>query len=151
MKIIVATGIIAGKPTANGNIYSHKLLMDLISKYNRTNKYSPKSGSLINRQHIQQVGDITHTCGRIFMNESSMLCAEINISDTPAGKAILDAISSGSEVVGRPITSLPASAMSQKTGSEPFIVPHIDRIIRVQLEIKENTTGLKEKPPENTT
>ena len=129
MKAIIATTITADHPTANGSIYTTEAIERAIREFNINAKNTPSKGSILNRQHIQQVGEITHITKSLFLNESGVLCAEIEVIDPKLVDVIKD---QSSAWVARPIVCLDSYVLDKK----PLMVTSIKKISRVQLEYK---------------
>lgn len=126
MRIIVATTIVVDKPTTNGNIYPRDTIEKAICEFNNNAKTHPIKGGIINKKHIAQCGDITHEARSLFINDSGVLCVEVELLD----RDLIEKYMNGMGLVARPLISIPAYIESHR----PMTVSVINKIIRVQLE-----------------
>lgn len=137
-KLVLATNIIADRPTNNYNIYPKRILKQSIDEFNiRASKRAIKGGEL-NPFAIGDIGVYTHNTLRLFLNESKMLCAEIELLDDEHGNRLAEKINNSKMVIGRPIMIVPNYVdklkSKDKNQSNLFIVNKINSIIRVQVE-----------------
>jgi len=135
--MIIATGIVVDTPTNCLNIYPRPIMEKAIKQFNmRTNK-KPIRGGILDPSNIDEIGEVTHTTRKLFINESGMLCAEIEILDTDAGAKLLEQINNSPKVIARPIMCVPAYVdilKSQKDENDLLEVTKINSIMRIQVE-----------------
>ena len=134
MDVIIATNIIADRPTSNGNIYQRDELERVIREFNRSAKKNPIKGSILDRAHIAKCEFITHETKSLFINESGVLCASITILNDD----LKDKVKNGMPIIGRPLISLPGFI----TNNKPMNVTIINRIHRIQLECCDGPTTI---------
>lgn len=137
----IASGIIADHPTVNGNIYTREALEKAIRDFNMRAKNNPVKGSILDRVNIQKVGDVTHEVNELFLNESGMLCAEINVLDSNLKQRITDKTSIGCSIAARPVISIPTFIADR----QPVMVTQIKDIIRVHIEVENESEGSKDQ------
>ena len=137
-KMTIATGIIADEPTANLNIYPREVLNRAIIQFNHRARKRPVRGSEIDPLKIDNLGDPSFIMHKLLINESGMLCADIEIlEDTPVGKELLKKIHKSERVVARPVMCVPAYVdiiKGDKTKIDPLEITDIHSIVRVQVE-----------------
>lgn len=137
MKRIIATGIVADKPTVNGNIYPRDVLKSAVAAFNIKAKYSKINGSLLNPLKIEEAGEPSHISTRLLLNDSDMLCAEIEILNTNTGKLLESKLQTADTLIARPIMSIPSNIAESKDKEHtrnPLVITTICDIIRVQVE-----------------
>lgn len=127
MRVILATGIIADRPTANGNLYPREVIERAVHEFNLNAKNRPNLGGIIDKKHIQRVERVTHETLSLFINESGMMCAEIRLLDPK----VIDSLKKGAGFIARPLLSIPSFI---DNGSKPLTISIINRIVRVLLE-----------------
>jgi len=137
-KMTLATGIVADEPTANLNIYPREALNKAIIQFNHRAHKRPVRGSEIDPLKIDNLGEPSFITHKLSINESGMLCADIEIlEDTPAGKEFLEKIHKSKRVVARPVMCVPAYVdvlKEDKTKIDPLEITDIHSIVRVQVE-----------------
>ena len=131
--MIIMSSIVADKPTATGNIYPRSVLNDAIEKFNKANKRNQRVGGVLNRMHIQQVKDPTHTVEEMFMNDTGVLCAKISFLESEHAQKVKDDIESGRCIVARPVISVPAPLTEGNC-----VIDEIVDIVRVQIEYEKD-------------
>ncbi len=133
----LATGIIADIPTNNLNIYPRAVLDDIIKRFNnRAHKVRVLGGEL-DPFNVDTIGEVAFVTRSLHLNESGMLCAEIEINGSDAGEALLNKIRTSSRVTARPVMVVPAYVdilKKTKAKTDLLEVSKINSIIRVQVE-----------------
>ena len=144
MKVLV-TGIIADQPTANLNIYPKEVLEAAIKQFNMRAAKKPIRGGVIDPLNIDMIGEETHETTKLFLNESGMLCAEVEILDTDAGCRLNDSFKNNTSIVARPIMCVPSyvDIAKKEPKTDPLRISKLNSIVRVQVELDEpkNSNG----------
>lgn len=136
--MVVATGIVVDAPTAAGCIYPRKVVEDAIERFNKKARASKIFGGILDRDHIQRVNEEMLVTREMFINESGVVCARIDILGNASGNKLKEMIADGA--VARPIMVIPSYIQTKKeeVGHDPFVVSEIYDITRVQLECKKH-------------
>lgn len=135
--MIVGTQIIADRPTIRGNIYPREVLDKVIEDFNIEAKHKKIKGSILNRTHIEKNGEYTHYVKSLFINDSGVLCADIEFLNTEAGSRVQENIKkNNAEIVARPVMSIPTYLFNgkEKDNGRQFMVSEINKIMKVQIE-----------------
>ena len=139
--MIITTGITVDVPTTNGNIYPRAVVEDVIESFNKKARNGAVPGGILNRMHIQQVSDEAIRTRELFINESGVICAKVDIADTEIGRKLMKEVEDGNGIVGRPLMSMPTyveanlpSIDESVSMPEPLVISEINEIIRVQVE-----------------
>lgn len=135
MKITVATGIVADQITPAGNLYPRDVLEKAIRKFNIGARNSPVKGGILDRNHIQRINGVTHYTQSLFLNDSGVLCAIIEI----VSHALIEQLGPEPKLIARPLLSIPSYIVNAKT--TPININMINNIIRVQLELDDGPKG----------
>ncbi len=138
--MIVATNIVADKPTETGHIYPFDVLQRAIKEFNNRATNHTSKGSELDRNNISKLGEASHKTKRLFINNSGMLCAEIEILDTEAGTKLKEKISESSCLVARPLMVVPnyvSKCIADGTKPDKAIT-ELQSIARVQVECCDN-------------
>ena len=135
MKRVLATAIIADQPTSNLNIYPKDILERAVKQFNARAAQKPIKGGILNPIAIDDIGEPTHITKKLFLNNSGVLCAEVEILDTEAGRQLGDNIKS-EKVVARPVMCVPSyiDIIKDQPKSDPLKVDKINSIVRIQVE-----------------
>jgi len=136
-KLSIATGIIADEPTNCLTTYPKEVLEKAVKQFNNRTAKNPIKGGVLDLSNIDEIGEATHITRRMFINESGMLCAEIETLDTDAGRELLKKIRGNSRVIARPIMCVPAYIdilKSQPNRKDPLEVTKINSIMRIQIQ-----------------
>ena len=128
---IVKSAIKADEPSPGGNIYPKSVLDEAIKIFNNRAKARPVPGGILNRKHIQQIGEVTHRVKRLFLDDDEILCAEVEFADTPCARKL----DSGCKLLARPIMSLPSHIVDNKSET----ISMIGSIMMIQLEAEDMT------------
>ena len=143
-KLTLATGIVAGEPTAALNIYPRELLDRAVKLFNMRANKRPVPGGELDPTNIDDISNKSFTTRQLFINESGMLCADIELDDTEAGRKLLDKINNSIKVIARPIMCIPSYvkvAQENKNGIKPLEISKLTGILRVQVECDGKSTG----------
>lgn len=134
---ILATNIIAGHPTRLGNIYPRDVLQKAINKFNAKARKRKVYGCEMDHTDITNVDDPMFFTKRLFLNESNVLCAEIQILDTKSGEKFLNRINESNEVIARPIMCVPQYIHEKvHKDNENTIVEPLRGIDKIQVEYR---------------
>jgi hypothetical protein len=143
-KMTLATGIIADSPTSNLNIYPRSVLSEVIKQFNNRAHRIKVLGGEMDPFHIDTIGEPAFVTKRLYLNESDMLCAEIEIDDTDAGDALLGKIRSSSRVMARPVMVVPSYIdilKKETTKTDLLEISKINSIVRIQVECDDKPSG----------
>lgn len=136
MNRIIATGIVADRPTRNCNIYPRPVLERAIKQFNERARNRAIYGGELDPADIHETSEYTHITKRLFMNEAGMLCAEIEVLNNDAGRRLRDRIMTSNYVVARPIMCVPkyVEIAKQEKKEEPLPIVDVHSIVKVQVE-----------------
>lgn len=134
---VINSQIMADVPTSAGNIYPRKLLLTAIDEFNKQALDSPKTGGILDREAIWTNNDPMMKVKKAFLNDSNVLCFEVDFFKTPKADEILKAIDGGVGVVARPIMSVPSFVIDKPEG-ETHEITMIYSIRTVHLELEDN-------------
>ena len=133
--MIIATGVVADRPTVNGNIYPRDVLARAIDNFNARARKHPSNGSELNPSQIDDLSEPTHITKKLMLDESGMVCAEIELLHTENGENLKNKISMSSSVAARPIMCVPNYIHEQKLNKiESLVIRDVHSIVRVQVE-----------------
>jgi hypothetical protein len=140
--MILSTGITVDKPTGAGNIYPKEILNKVIKDFNIRCMNSNNRGSELNPNSIEELGEPTHITKRLFINESGVVCAEIELLKTKKGQELLNKIVNSNVVVARPIMIIPSFVFDIKDGKQRpntnnIVINHINSIMRIQVDCRD--------------
>lgn len=136
MKRVLATAIIADQPTSNLNIYPRGVLEKAIKQFNARAAQKQIKGGILDPMAIDNIGEPTHITRKLFLNDSGVLCAEIETLDTEAGIELSKNISSDSKIIARPVMCVPSyvNIIKDQPKSDPLKVDKLNSIVRIQVE-----------------
>jgi hypothetical protein len=139
MKLVITTGITVNAPTINGNVYPREVVEQAIESFNKKARKTPVIGGILDRVHIQRVNEEVIQTHELFINDSGLLCARIEILDTEAGNKLKNVLKEG--IIGRPLLSIPSYVFAHGDGSKEseevrdhLVVSVINEITRIQIE-----------------
>lgn len=144
MKLTLATGIVADKPTEAMNVYTRESLDRVVKLFNIRAYKRPVVGSELDPTDIDDISNPSFVTKQLYINESGMLCADIEVYDTEAGQKLLDKINNSTKVIARPIMCIPSYvkvAQEDKDRTEPLEISKVTGILRVQVECDGKPTG----------
>ena len=134
MIFIAKSIILVDQPTPGGSIYPRNLVERAIKRFNSLTATKQIRGSVLDRSDILRLGDPTHVARRVYIDDDSRVCAELDTINNIAGWQIVDKLEAGCEFAAVPIICIPDYINILRSTSPPVKVDKINSVVRIQIE-----------------